>query len=862
MAKRPAIPLLVVVIITIASLGVIAYQPPSFGMDEDSFMPENDITEAASVISTAFSSSSSVMTTMDAKNTDDGNIFTKDAFLSILQYEQSLYAMTYTDINGDTQPYSGATTGFSVMSPVTAISGGIAANMGQPATYAGMIAAINMLPSDAALQAAVVAAFETKDPQIEAMRSLFTTDLALDDTAKTAYAKGCIVMTLVLNDTVDEMADGVIGFEKDVGNAADLFEDTPAYLTGLSIGVVNLNTMMNEIGDMAMDDLSMLIPIALILILVILLLMYRDLVDMLIGMLGLVIAIIWTFGVSTVFGVEMTVIAIAVPILILGLGIDYGLHLVFRYREERQGGFGSAEASGRTVNSVGEALVLATVTTVIAFLSYLTSSMSALADFGLMCAIGIICAFVVMLLLIPAMQSIRDRNADKKGKELSDLRRYRKSESEHGDIIGKIAGIGGRMAAKKPWAVLGVAAVVVLGFGVSATNLSYEFDMYSFIPEGTDASDTLHYMNDNYETTTDTASVVIYADAWDITTMHAVEDAVLKLETGDVYGLSYIDGNGLDDPSYINKALWDLALMVTATMPASSYLTAYNKVFDIANGQLLTDDPNLVSDLKDEYGALITMVPQYSQGVDAVAGTYDGEAVTQILLNITPEAAEDSDKTMSMKEAIDKTIGDTFSDVDIKAVVSGSAIAMAVNLEEMNSSQMSSLILTLVLVLIILTIVMYYTDRSWWLGVMSTIPTLVSVAMVWGTMALLNIPLNVLTLTIASLTVGMGVTYGIHISHRFVTDLRAGSSSEDSIRAATRETGKGVFGAALTTAAGFGVIGFSMMVPMQQFGLITAMAIAFGYIGATFLLPSLLVIWGRYVEKKMSAGEPPETSEA
>jgi len=112
-------------------------------------------------------------------------------------------------------------------------------------------------------------------------------------------------------------------------------------------------------------------------------------------------------------------------------------------------------------------------------------------------------------------------------------------------------------------------------------------------------------------------------------------------------------------------------------------------------------------------------------------------------------------------------------------------------------------------------------------------------------MFILDISLNVMTLTIAALTVGMGVTYGIHITHRFNAELSDGRSVEDAVRRTTRQTGKGVLGAALTTSVGFAIIGFSAMVPMQQFGIITAMAILYSYLGASLVLPSMLVLWGR-----------------
>ncbi|MCL2317698.1 MAG: MMPL family transporter, partial [Methanomassiliicoccaceae archaeon] len=179
-------------------------------------------------------------------------------------------------------------------------------------------------------------------------------------------------------------------------------------------------------------------------------------------------------------------------------------------------------------------------------------------------------------------------------------------------------------------------------------------------------------------------------------------------------------------------------------------------------------------------------------------------------------------------------------------------LVMAVTMTEMNNSQMTSLIMTIIVVLIILTIVMYFYHRSLVLGAMATIPTLISVIMVWGTMALMDIPMNVLTLTIASLTVGMGVTYGIHISHRYMGELRGSEiSARDAIKKTTRETGKGVFAAALTTITGFGVFGFSKMLPFFQFGLITALAIGFSYLGAIFILPSMLTLWGERIKPKL-----------
>ena len=121
-------------------------------------------------------------------------------------------------------------------------------------------------------------------------------------------------------------------------------------------------------------------------------------------------------------------------------------------------------------------------------------------------------------------------------------------------------------------------------------------------------------------------------------------------------------------------------------------------------------------------------------------------------------------------------------------------------------------------------------------------------------MFIFGIPLNVMTLTIASLTVGMGVTYGIHITHRFVEEFKRNGDIDNAVDKAVGKTGVSLLGAAITTIIGFGIIGFSILPPIQQFGVITALAIGLSFIGAVFVLPAILVIWARQKQKKGSPG--------
>jgi predicted RND superfamily exporter protein len=125
------------------------------------------------------------------------------------------------------------------------------------------------------------------------------------------------------------------------------------------------------------------------------------------------------------------------------------------------------------------------------------------------------------------------------------------------------------------------------------------------------------------------------------------------------------------------------------------------------------------------------------------------------------------------------------------------------------------------------------------------IPSLLVVAWTLGTMRLMGLSFNVLTGTVASLAIGIGVPYGIHVTHRFTEDFDRSGIATDAVRRTVGHTGAALAGAALTTAAGFGVLRFASLVPLQQFGAMTAITILYSLAAAVLAQPACLVAWDR-----------------
>jgi predicted RND superfamily exporter protein len=164
----------------------------------------------------------------------------------------------------------------------------------------------------------------------------------------------------------------------------------------------------------------------------------------------------------------------------------------------------------------------------------------------------------------------------------------------------------------------------------------------------------------------------------------------------------------------------------------------------------------------------------------------------------------------------------------------------------LQDSQLSSLGLTILAAALLLMVNFWFESRRPFLGIITILPVVLIVLLVFGIMAARGIPFNPVTAMIANLAIGIGVPYTIHITHRYQEDRLRFDSPEEAIRSTTTHTGGALAGSAFTTAAGFGILVTSTLKPFQQFGEVTFWAIVIALVGSVFVLPSLLVLWDRW----------------
>ena len=180
---------------------------------------------------------------------------------------------------------------------------------------------------------------------------------------------------------------------------------------GGDIRVFGSGIISEEFGNIIGDSLTIVLPVVLVLILGFLAVAYRDPIDLVLGLLALLMTLVWTFGTVGYVGIPFDQNMIAVPVLLLAVGIDFGIHLINRYREERIEGVDAIPAMTEANRQLIVAFFIVTVTTVFGFGANVVSDLGPISNFGLVAAIGITYTFFIFGIFLPAA----DRGRDSRG---------------------------------------------------------------------------------------------------------------------------------------------------------------------------------------------------------------------------------------------------------------------------------------------------------------------------------------------------------------------------------------------------------------------------------------------------------------
>ena len=631
--------------------------------------------------------------------------------------------------------------------------------------------------------------------------------------------------------------------------------------------VFGAGIIADEMSRSMQDSLVVVGPIAILFVLLVLAIAYRDVIDILLGVAGIGLVLAVAFGFMGWFDVAFNQLFVAIPVLLIGLSIDYAIHVFMRHREERtpleavaDGGTSSptdgtgadttpaddtataadttAAGSMRTaLAGVGAALILVTATTVIGFLSNLTSPVGPIREFGVVSAVGIVGALVVFGVLIPAVKVGVDELLEGYGFD-----RRKAAFGTGGGRFGQLLEVGATVARRAPAVVIVLTLLVSAAGAYGATQVDTSFSNEDFIaeeppewmdslPEGMQPGEysmraTFEYVNDNFLREDSTAEFLYEGDV-------ATPDALDRVDRTRA---------GVAEKS-VTVTLSNGEPDIRSPLTVMESVAATNETFNATLATSDTDGDGVPDrNVAGVYDALFATAPEQAS---TVINREDGEyRALRLTASIRGGAAGDA-ITNQLDDVESSVARGTGGDLTITAT--GTPIVNKIVQDDLLQTVVESLVITLVASFVFLMVVYRLIEDSATLGLVTLLPVVFNVSWILGTMYLLEIPFNVLTGMITSLTIGLGVAYSIHISERYSLELDRQGSAFPAMRTAVTGTGGALLGSAATTVGGFGVLVFAILPPLQQFGFITGLTIVYAFFASVFVLPSLLVVWTRYL---------------
>jgi len=886
-----------VITVTIVLTIILGYFASTIEMTTDwkEYLPDNDVVNAYFEVAEEYGEVEGVQILVKANN---GDVLTMDVMLEILEVERALLndtevleALKTPDVPGASliscADFIAQTAFLNVLQTSMPENQGIDMNlltnllmslsMDQKITiFTGgdiFVEAVNMSlhfeeQNDSSIKG-TLHWFLTNRSAPADQRAVLLTLLSndLDTTSPDPSAKAANIIFMLNATTRDgegdqEMMDRLGEVEVHMLEIIDLQELHHSETSIIAMGVIN-----KEIKKTNEQTMNELIPISLILVILVLFITFRNFSDTVFGMFGLGISVVWMFGLGQLIGVSFNEMILTTPILVFGLGIDYAIHVVMRYREEIRLGMNVKEAVSRTVTFIGIALLLATITTVVGFLSNLSSPVRLIGQFGVLVALGIISSFVVMTTFVPACRQIVDEWKVKQGKPVlggsgnaknnvnNNAKNNEKIEKNTINGGGKASGIdtlnrtlayGAIGAEHHPHTVILIVLIITGITGYGAMNLETEFSQSDFMPSDTDIADAIEYLDNNFNgSMTDYAIILVKGNISNPDVLKAINDTAANM--GNDNEVVAVDGRAHTEHILllIQKYAFDTVKIGNET------LSTYPDFAD--NFSRADTDKDGIPDKNVSYFYDWLYLNDPGAGFlihRNEAGEYDG-TVLKVYVDVESES-EQGDLYSDIKD--DKKPLDKLKSSGIldKVVVSGIPILMYTTTTSLQTSQMRSIFVTIIASFIVLTLIFYYTHRSLTLGIITIVPVVLVLIWVYGIMFFLGMKMNAMTAIIGSLTIGLGITYAIHVTQRFVEDASKIEDIDEACRVTVRHTGTALVGAGVTTIAAFGTLMLSTMPPARQFGGIVSITIFLSFVTSVFVLPTLLVMWAKWKKGKGS----------
>lgn len=599
-------------------------------------------------------------------------------------------------------------------------------------------------------------------------------------------------------------------------------------------------------------------------------------------------------GVASLVGLKMgsLLLAFVVPIAMISFGVDFYIHGAGRVREMQvEHGLSRRRAYPAGMKAVFTAMLLAVVSSVVAFLSNIVSGTEAIIEFGIGAAIALGLAYVILGLIAPrvlvgiestvgpnphkrwsrigyalallpvavlgglavalaavqpaigapavAVQMLlvvalpvwltrrRNRKAARRGRNLDTEVRGAAHGLETAGAI--VRGVAARRAVTIP-VLIAVAAVTLVG----AFRVQSGFALTDFLGSNTDVIRSLDRFGEHYPSNGEGSSLIyIEGDLTDPATLAALDDAVAAIDESEA-GF----GHNTQGDLIIGTHAADVVRIAMANPQTAATLGLVD-----ADGDGFPDESDQIAAVYEhvwEHG-LVTAEDEVvfdAAGIPGIVASTDSGQATALRIQVA--SFTDGAVIMPVIDTLETVASDLEASTSglTTVGVGGEVVSQYLSLESFRSSMLLSLPIAILLTLLVAAALL----RSIRFAIAAVIPIGFVVAGVYAFMTLVDYRVNVVTATIAAIAVGVGIDFSTHFTARYMEELESRPTPLDALRTAGAGTGGALVLSALTSVLGFTVMAFAPTPIFSVFGILTAVMIALALLAATLVLPTVLLL--------------------
>ena len=517
--------------------------------------------------------------------------------------------------------------------------------------------------------------------------------------------------------------------------------------------------------------------------------------------LGVVlIAIIYTFGAMGVMSIPITIVSMAVFPIVIGLGVDYAIQFHNRYEEEGQRGTTIADAIVKSVTHIGPAIGIAIIAACLGFAALFFSPVPMIKDFGYMLIIGVIACYLVSIFLLLTLLYWRDRRHDAKA---SSGEVTVKAGKEN---IGRVEKSLRKLA---PWVIKNPAIIlpIALVLTVGGLLVDSQIDTNTEWPE---------YLSSDLEIIQD----------------YNMLDEVVG---GNAYLNILIEAEDITDPSVLNWILQlEQILRNEQTDAIASVSSAADLVLQASRGQVPQDagQSKLIMEsmpaaikknmVTDDYTAANIVINAKGGGIDAVK---------------------------NLKGVLPSYLGNPPAGVDV--TVTGSGVIQVALLDALSGDRVEMTLLGIAFVFVGLFFLFKFSFIK---ALLAIVPIGLIIGWSSGFMYLAGIEYTPLTATLGSLIMGIGVEFTILLMTRYYEERDKGERPMEAMTTAMTKIGRAIIASGLTVMGGFAALLIAKdFIILRDFGIVTVVDVFFALVTTIFVLPTLIVLFDRWREKRRLA---------